>query len=361
MKIIVKGAYGESNFGDDLLMLVFEEYLNREFKNSQLVFVGREKHYPNNLLKHSKYNLEIHPDVVVYGGGTQFFSFGERKSKKTFLEKLCKAILNPQMIYNFLINKIAPSKGKYSDVPNAFIGFGLGPFKSEIAMLNAKQHMNGSIFIGVRDEVSFNYCNEWGIESHLGADVVFSSYFQIPKLIGKDNAKRKIGVIVRDWKWEESGALYIKRIKEFIEKDSSPVIYEFIVFAPLIDKEWSNYLSERDHLVWDPDIDNVDVFLKKLNEYDGFISARYHGAILGAILGKPTVCIEIEPKLRILCDQVPQLELWKKPFDISELTNIIANLNYEIDYTWALAERRKMADDMLDLFGERLSKEMLKS
>jgi len=353
MKILVKGAYGETNFGDDLLMLVFEKYFNNEFKEDETVFSGQKSTYPSGLLVQSRYNEKIKPDVIVYGGGTQFFSFVEKKERSTVLSKLSRIIKDPSILYKYFRNKFVPKKEYSSEIISAFLGFGLGPFNNEEAKLIAKESMRNSLFVGVRDQVSFNYCSEWNIECVLGADVVFSSYFSLPPLEKTTNIKRKIGVIVRDWKWEKSGASYIEKLKQFIGESGDEIEYQFIVFAPHVDKKWMLYLSDTDTLVWNPEIDDVTNFLNKLNTFDAFISARYHGAIIAAILGKPVICVEIEPKLSILCEQVPELKLWKKPFDITSLKSLISTIDYDVDYSGSLTERGEKADSMLKLFKEQ--------
>lgn len=356
MKILVKGAYGETNFGDDLLMLVFEKYFNNEFKGDETVFSGQKGTYPSGLLVESRYNEKIKPDVIVYGGGTQFFSFVETKERSTMLSKVSRIIKDPTILYKYFRNKFVSKEVYSSEIITAFLGFGLGPFNNEEAKLIAKESMKNAFFVGVRDQVSFNYCSEWKIESVLGADVVFSSYFSLPPLEKTTNIKRKIGVIVRDWKWEKSGASYIEKLKQFIEDSGDEIEYQFIVFAPHVDKKWMLYLSDKKALVWNPEIGDVTNFLNKLSSFDAFISARYHGAIVAAILGKPVICVEIEPKLSILCEQVSELKLWEKPFDLASLNSLISTIDYDVDYSASLIERKEKADSMLKLFKEQITR-----
>ncbi|MBF4485999.1 MULTISPECIES: polysaccharide pyruvyl transferase family protein [unclassified Flavobacterium] len=346
-KLTIKGAYGETNFGDDLLMCVFENYFLKEFDDLQLNFVGEENNYANKLLISSTYlKPNFQPDWEVYGGGTQFFAF-QSSYNTSLIQKIGIAFRNPGLVKKklsdvFFKNCINPGK-------IAFIGFGIGPFyENQEAIANAKQKIAMADFVGVRDEISYQYCAGWNIPATLGADVVFSSYFEKPTCIKSEgfNEKRKIGIIVRDWDWEKSGNNYINVLIEFY-KTYSDAELQFIVFAPSKDKEWIGKLKNENFLAWDPEKYSIESFLEELNIFDGFITARYHGAIIASLLNKPVVCVEIEPKLRILTEQVKEIKLWEKPFNMQHLIKLVDELNFDVDYETSLKDRRANADTML--------------
>jgi polysaccharide pyruvyl transferase WcaK-like protein len=353
MKINIRGAYGETNFGDDLLMCVFENYFLKEFDNVQLNFVGDENGYVDKLLIDSTYlEPDFLPDWEIYGGGTQFFAF-QNKYETSLWQKLNIVLKNPGLIKRKLKNVFGKTTLNNSKI--AFIGFGIGPFyENQEAISNAKEKILEADFVGVRDEVSSQYCADWNIPATLGADVVFSSYFMkidVKKAIDT-RPKKKIGIIVRDWEWEESGRNYIDNLIKF-SKSYSDVEMQFIVFAPSKDKGWLAKLKNENALIWDPQKYSINLFLEELNTFDGFISARYHGAIIAALLQKPVICVEIEPKLKILTEQVKEIKLWQKPFDIEELVKLVNQLNYDVDYANSLEERKIKADHMLLEFKKR--------
>ncbi|AYN05209.1 polysaccharide pyruvyl transferase family protein [Flavobacterium sp. 140616W15] len=352
-KITIKGAYGETNFGDDLLMCVFENFFLKEFENVQLNFVGDYNDYVQNLLVNSTY-LEPNflPDWEVYGGGTQFFAF-QNKYDTSLLKKINVALRNPSLIKSKIKNIFTKNIINQSKI--AFLGFGIGPFyENQVAILNAKEKISKAEFVGVRDEVSNQYCTDWNIPATLGADVVFSSYFTKVELKTTTDRqpKKKIGIIVRDWNWEESGKNYINNLIGFY-KSYSNVELQFIIFAPSKDKDWILKTKNEKVLIWDPIKYSIKSFLEELNEFDGFISARYHGAIVAALLQKPVICVEVEPKLKILTEQVKEIKLWEKPFDIKMLEKLVGQLNYDIDYGDTLKERKLKADFMLLDFAKR--------
>src|SRR5690606_3724960 len=97
-------------------------------------------------------------------------------------------------------------------------------------------------------------------------------------------------------------------------------------------------------------------FLNSLNQFDAFITARYHGAILGSLLNKPTIAIEIEPKLRILTEQIPEILLWSKPFQIENLKSLVSRLNYHVDYSQSNKILIDLSDKMLLEFKNQIIK-----
>src|SRR5690606_33553619 len=109
-----------------------------------------------------------------------------------------------------------------------------------------KNTLDSALFTGVRDQVSKKFCDEWGINSVLGADVVFSSYFEsyleddLIRVTHRES--KKIGIIVRDWDWDEDGGRYYQPLIDLANSDSK---YEFIIFAPYKDKVWLNKLAHK--------------------------------------------------------------------------------------------------------------------
>ncbi|MBY0065616.1 polysaccharide pyruvyl transferase family protein [Empedobacter falsenii] len=355
MNISVKGAYGDSNFGDDLLMIVLEDYLSNNLPNEKLNFIGTENNYVKKLLVKSTFNANKNEEVLIYGGGTQFFSFIEKSSIISILRNNIKK--NPLQIFNKVLSKINPPRKTTINQPEkAFIGFGLGPFNNNRQAINyAKQQLSSSFYVGVRDQVSFQYCKDWNINAVLGADIVFSSYFQnyISKT-KKQQEKNKIAIIVRDWEWKNSETSYQDQILKFVENNKD-LDFTFIVFAKDKDPKWMKIIKNYEHVIWEPEKQSVSEFLEILNAYDIFITARYHGAIIAGLMNKKVICIEIEPKLRILTEQIPTFYLWENSFDIDKL-KIMVNKNVHGDHSKSISTLREKSDNMLVEFVETYKK-----
>ena len=355
--IKIEGAYGESNFGDDLLMKVFENFFIEEFPNSSVFFSGQEANYPQRILSKALYNKKVNENLLVYGGGTQFFSFSSENSKRSFFEILKLVISNPRFLEKKIKQKFFHNKGNHFQ-KTAFIGIGLGPFSDNKSYIDYTiEKMIKSDFIAVRDQVSKKYCDDWNLNAILGADVVFSKYFSHSLLPNNQNqeGKKKIGIIVRDWNWEESGNMYTDPLMQ-VQKNQKDYEFEYIIFAPMKDKKWAQKLNGHKVLTWNPEQDSIDSFLQKLNSYSGFISARYHGAIIGSLLNKPVICVEIEDKLRILTEQVKEFKLWEKPFDVNQLLSHLPVFEDEIDYSASLGLLSEDANNMFANFKKTFQK-----
>lgn len=349
MKISIKGAYGEGNFGDDLLMTVFEEYLfSITNKHLELNFIGNEMGYVRKMLKNSSYNQSNEAEWLIYGGGTQFFSF---KKKVTFFSKVYNIFKLPfPLIVETIFHKFFKKEQNIVQYKRlAFIGFGLGPFYgNEYAINGARKKIECADFVGVRDEVSQKHCSEWNINAVLGADIVFSSIFQNNISGEQVQQKGKIAIIVRDWLWESEGAKYSESLLELI-RINPDIDFTFILFSKSRDLIWKKLVRKKNLLIWDPEKMEISQFLSQLNQFDTFISARYHGAIIGGLLKKKVICIEVEDKLRVLCQQIPTFSLWEKPFDQKQLSNLIEH-TVSRDHAEYIKKLRLRADSMLDKF-----------
>jgi polysaccharide pyruvyl transferase WcaK-like protein len=368
IRIIVKGSYGESNFGDDLLMCVLENFFIEKFPEVDILFAGVKNTYVENLLVNAGFidDLEgVVADMLVYGGGTQFFAFKKQQSR---IVELVEATLNLLIqdrakLFNLIVKKLNLEK-KNNIRFQSSIGIGIGPFNENPRLENiSKLFLQKSEYLAVRDEVSLQYCKNWGLDKAiLGADICFSDYLKMDKdFICKKNevsSKKKIGIIVRDWKHEEQGRVYYDSLLKFADDAAvNPDIeIQFIIFAPGKDLEWIAILKDKDVLTWDPNSTSVFDFLSQMNSFDSFISSRYHGTIFAVMLGKPVVCIEIEPKLEILTKQIKELYLWEQPFDSNKLNDLLFAMDYSVNYNKSLAKLTDLSNSMFLNFETCLNK-----
>ena len=82
-QIVIKGAYGESNFGDDALMLILFNYLKQKIDVQQIAFICKNVSYLSTFIPEAKIlTIEeqkvVTAELFIYGGGTQFFSFQDQ-------------------------------------------------------------------------------------------------------------------------------------------------------------------------------------------------------------------------------------------------------------------------------------------
>jgi polysaccharide pyruvyl transferase WcaK-like protein len=58
--------------------------------------------------------------------------------------------------------------------------------------------------------------------------------------------------------------------------------------------------------VWSPQSTTLDEYCFRLAELDVVVTSRAHGAICAAVLGVPSLILDIEPKLRTIHDLLPR-------------------------------------------------------
>ncbi|WP_170117408.1 polysaccharide pyruvyl transferase family protein [Chitinophaga ginsengisoli] len=373
--VVVKGAYGEANFGDDALMCTIENFFLRNNLCVNVDFCGSSSDYCQRLLKKSGYvdvndNKKTAADVLIYGGGTQFFLFDSNKGG--FYLKLFWRLLtdNPGLLMKKIISKFSrtqPVPAKKS----VGLGLGLGPFNPENNRIEQVKTLVGEMdLLYVRDATSLSYCKDWGYQDvNEGADICYSSFLNYDKAVhrnGTDNytekKRKQIGVIVRDWRYENGGNDYQETLLKMIEEHrDADYEFTFIIFSTLRDVAWRKIIIEGGYpcLEWDPFKSGIEQFMDTLDGFDGFITARYHGGVMGSVLNKPVVCIAIEPKLRILSEQVSGFRLWDMPFrpgDLKQAMRVFEERDF--DCSDSVKSLRRKADAMFDSLHQYLVSEL---
>lgn len=367
--IIVRGGYGLTNFGDDaLLKSIHNDYLNKyskkelAYSSTQVDYLKNEiQNYPTMPLKNSYSELT---KVLIYGGGTQFYSF---KSKIPLIKKIITnlpLILKPKKLrpkIERLFSKICykKSSGVCSDFSIIALGIGVGPFLEGSDPKIEKQTkliFQAMDFVAVRDVYSYQKCKEWGIKNYgLYADLCFKmKHKQFLKHNAKTNAHR-IGIIVRDWDKTKEGNSYrenLLKVASNLQDKGKDV--RFIVFAKEKDPNWLKRLkrSKIEPIIWNPDKNTIDHFFEELASFDLFITSRYHGAIFSALLGKPFITIEVEQKLAMISDIFKLGSLnWSFPFQTKELLNYFNQIDsnytqFSSNIKEATQQQIKLADKM---------------
>jgi len=329
-----RGAYGERNFGDDALMFFLYKWSRKN--NLDAFFIGNAASYISLYLPKERYLLKknFHRHffrTLIYGGGTQFFSF-ENKLKNE--GKLKLFLTNPIRFFkkalHFLEKKLLSPKKSQEFLYS--VGIGLGPFtensKKEYEAKASISLMNG---VFVRDKFSYDFARANNNNTHLGTDICF-----LPNVINFNQYHRnresikKIGIILRDWNYSKSGSLYLDKVLE----EASKLAYnnyevDFILFKDEPQCELKIRTLNYRTIKWDPDSQKLEDFVKVLSHYDLFISARFHGVIFGSLLHIPSIAIEIEPKLKVTKELLNDgVCIWSQPFD-KDLNSVVQNFKYK--------------------------------
>ncbi|MFN5415988.1 MAG: polysaccharide pyruvyl transferase family protein [Flavobacteriia bacterium] len=357
--IIVRGGYGYKNFGDDTLMYTICEKLRSSSREVSLFCIKED--YINKMLPDIKVvdyrflNADFKSNLLVYGGGTQFYHFQNKQIKTTFFSVILKKLKNTVKFVlglNFFENKFEIAKK--SDFI-AIVGVGVGPFieNSPIERKTSNLFRSAS-FISVRDKFAFNKSIEWGCKDVLLTPDLCYSFESKFLNEYKNNAKsvKTIGIIVRDWNNNNGGGDYYNKILNVNKTLEGNYKIKFISFDARSDVFWSNLSEDLNLLQWNPNIYTFDSFLKEISICDIFITARFHGAIFSTLLEKPFISIEIEQKLRFVSDLYSECShCWKSGFDELELLNHVSdiNSNYEdyVEKTTIITNKFKSQSDQM--------------
>jgi len=317
VEVLVKGAYGAKNFGDDAL----QHYLIEWFKQNKynVAFITKKANYLNNLFPNTvlfsqETAFNIKAKTLILGGGTQFFGFKKISTQQKLLFYFKHFSLS-KLFFTFQKRVL---KKEMSAEKSIGLGLGLGPFKvNSSQFLSAKKQVSQLDKVFTRDRLSFEFSKAINPKTQQFIDICF-----LPEIIdfsifkSKKNKVKKVGVIVRDWNLSNEGKEYYNKLQEQVkELESQGYSTTYILFKPEV--YWENYLTENkiNYLRWDPEIMSIQDFLKTLSQFDLMVSARFHGLIFSSLLGIPCISIAVEQKLEIIKEILPNsLQIWPYPF-----------------------------------------------
>lgn len=339
--IAIKGSYGLGNFGDDALMVAAFEIIKRVFLSESIVFLCRDASYiqrimPDAIVISPKSRYGNVADMIIYGGGTQFYSFPLTR-QEGILNRIMLNILRPVGLAQKVLSKVKEGLLSERSSRMAAIGIGLGPFVENCKQMRRTKELFAHMdYVAVRDIDSYDLCKKWGCNNvSLCSDLCYlpdlwKAYAPDSRIHNMTGEIRKIGVIPRDWPHTCEGDSYAFPLFQVVDElRSTGKEVEFISFARRSDSEWAKRLKDKDEQfkAWNPEKCTISEFMELLSGYDAFITARYHGAVFASILGKPAVCIEVEQKLRLVSDLFGDgARLWTYPFSASECLRHIADL-----------------------------------
>lgn len=337
-KVIVRGGYGYCNLGDDLLMLAIDQLLASEDLPITHIFQCDYSEYltkwiPNAIVV-PKEKTFLTAGLVLYGGGTQFYSFKPDPKECRGLNRLLNISRTPLSIIPKVLRRIHGML-KVEHVKHwAAIGIGIGPFVENSKVLENTKHLFLKMdHVSVRDIESYNLCKRWGIHvAKHSTDLCF-----LPAIVewirsqcsGKNANPDRVGFVVRDWPHTESGELYSESILSLVQSLSldgySP---EFFLFKK-DDIGWQKELQKTGYPVhiWQGSQQKTGPFFSELEKCSILVTARYHGAVLAAIMRRPCICIDIDPKLSLLSQVLGSgSETWSHPFSIKSFFDVFNTL-----------------------------------
>ncbi len=361
-QVLVQGYYGAGNLGDDALMVACFELLSQLYPPKAITFRSTKLvPYLHRLVPNAHMvETETQFDSVglqVYGGGTQHFTFPLTVQRNSPAFKPFP-IAPPPAGWHFFQRKQKQSTPLIAR--RAAIGIGLGPFDREEDQAGPRQLFQQFGYIAVRDAASLEICRQWGLtHAVLRSDLCFLTelWGELPQAHQPHpQSPFHLGVIVRDWPHSVEGATYREPLQQVVaDLRRNDIQVTYVLFQK--GEAWETELTERGEMVevWDPNLDTIPRFLSRLAQFDCLLTARYHGAVFGALLGKPIICIEIEPKLSLAAELLAGHHLWRQPFlpeaCLAQIYDILHNYKQaQTLLLQAASNQRRLANKMKQEF-----------
>lgn len=323
-KVYIRGAYGPGNLGDDMLMLCVINILKNRYLASDITVGVENPGLARKFNSHVNWlhiKQPINADLVVLGGGGQFFSFippvPAPPSLSLALSKTYHRIKAQADLKSLLLRLYVGARGGVDKIffhrRLAAFCIGLGPFDGGGAPLSrAFNIINRCDYVSVRDKTSQQHCSTFGKpDVHVYTDPTLLSALWISKkelCLSRPATNKYLSFILRDWPHDSNGQAYITamlRAAEACAKRGESV--RLVSLFKARDQHLIDSYSNYEWLCWDPAVDSVEHFMATLvGESEVIISTRAHGVLLPAALGVPTIAVAIENKLKKVHEMLPR-------------------------------------------------------
>lgn len=364
-RVRLSGAFGERNFGDDLLMLASYRYLNSRRHDLQ-VFVtvsdSSDAAYIKTFLPRVGFDKRFNSlrsawMLEIIAGGTQFFSLPKQGSVNEQCNSKIRHFINKLRHDGIFYTTLRIIARALPIRPTRIaIGLGVGPFQAGNDKAS-KRVLSQMTRIWVRDAESREFPNKWGLVNvEDGADICFANKLLDIEFDQIEVDHKLIGVVVRGWEF----SIYSEGFQEAllltcVRLEEAGYKVKVFAFCASVDRDAIAYFDKAGFQVdiWNPDHIDVSGYLKALSKCAFFMSARFHGVVIGALLGKPSIGIELDPKVRQICGKLGLSEfVWSSPFDKDNLWSLAMSMaaNYEALVEQVAVNRRRegvIADQMM--------------
>ncbi len=316
--VALVGYYGFGNLGDELILDSALRELARF--GTEIHLLASTKAFERYKLIYSEYisqgilklydrwdPLQIvkaldRAEAIVYGGGGLF-------QDETSLRSL---------IYYITIGYSARVLKKALILERQSIG----PLKRSLSRWLFRNFLKYVDYISVRDRMSLNYLESFGIKAELKDDWLLDS-FSYPLNYKVSGDKKRILWIFRNWQVKPDVASLLRETVRSLKGHS-----DVVVFQEGDSKAVKGYLIPEDVPVYTfRYVDELNGLLAMMNN-SLVISMRLHGIILAFKLHRPIIALSYSPKVKAFCED--KGIKWFELSDIESVKSFSEELTHKI-------------------------------
>jgi len=334
MKITLWGYYG-SNYGDDIMLKVILDYLEKE--SIDVILID---------LYNGKLDYQIgsrYKNVEVIN-----FSLLTKKEKIQTLKKLAKTKINIWGGGTIFTDVDGDGNFKFFSLIKmhggkiGYVGVGIGALTVRNRLLKTKMLLSLSSLTIFRDQKSLQRAKELKHNEYYKVEDLSYIFFNDYKLKHNSEEKKRDFILVT-WRnlsgyvsFEDEMKL-MDHLVENIERLIKEFPFKRVILSALdanFDVESCRYLFEKlsakqinVYFDIDSSIENITALI---NSAGFHFSGRLHGSVASEILNTPTLSLSYSPKMQYFYESINStnyIDIYKEKIDFSNILSIIKNHN----------------------------------
>ena len=246
-------------------------------------------------------------DLVVHGGGGTFYDYQSGGLTYLLLNRLIGMIGVASFRRGLTHYRQLKGWSYNKDTRRVALGIGVSTFTSDSKKYYHKVAELSSLeFILPRDPHSLRILKGMRLPGRLiqSSDLAFLEGYWLPADLRRHGNRENIGFVIKNWPNDNGYLQLLKKAASLLQDQGYTVtIY---LFERTHDSPIKTLFKGFDIEEWCPRSRSLNNYLQSLATNNLLVTSRAHGAIIGAALNIPAICVGIEPKLDQIVKVFPQ-------------------------------------------------------